>query len=456
VPRFSFLLTTWPYARLKRMVMTIKVKLCLLGNLQHYGKQTGDTQIIPFEDYVKGVVAAEIGNAPLEACKAQAVAARTFACNSDVISDSGSSAQVFFAARITNRTDYPSALQGVEETAGEILIYQERTIGSNAHYSSSNNGTTKSGGLPYLVNRFDEWTTAELERRKASGEKIRFGHGEGLSQYGAMYAARQGIGYREILAFYYPGTMIGKEAMLNDEKILAFLHEQVGKPYKDRGSGPASWDCSGLTQVAVRLLGFIWYHGATTQWLRGLGIIDDKCKDLPTWLGYWADSGPIDTLPIDKLAFLFHQDDARKDKLVMAHTGIYDGRGMVIQAGGQYPGVSDKPLNKGRWSHWATLKGVDVMSYDVNVVQQLLIKLGYDLGTWGADGKQGAKTTEAIRKFQTDHKLAVTGVWTDAEQAVVGAVVPALLPTTGDSDDITITLSKSLATALKTALDKVV
>ena len=69
-------------------------------------------------------------------------------------------------------------------------------------------------------------------------------------------------------------------------------------------------------------------------------------------------AGTIDTMPIDRVCFLFNQDKSRTDKLVMAHTGIYDGRGNVIQAGGQYKGVSDKPINHKRWSHWATLKGV--------------------------------------------------------------------------------------------------
>src|SRR5688500_7250892 len=33
-----------------------------------------------------------------------------------------------------------------------------------------------------------------------------FGHGHGMSQYGAEGAARQGKTWREILKFYYPGT----------------------------------------------------------------------------------------------------------------------------------------------------------------------------------------------------------------------------------------------------------
>ena len=43
--------------------MTIKVKLSLKGNLTHFGKAAGDIVTIPLEDYVKGVVAAEISNA---------------------------------------------------------------------------------------------------------------------------------------------------------------------------------------------------------------------------------------------------------------------------------------------------------------------------------------------------------------------------------------------------------
>ncbi|WP_235735475.1 SpoIID/LytB domain-containing protein [Nocardioides alcanivorans] len=33
-----------------------------------------------------------------------------------------------------------------------------------------------------------------------------YGHGHGMSQYGAQGAARQGVGWKKILAFYYPGT----------------------------------------------------------------------------------------------------------------------------------------------------------------------------------------------------------------------------------------------------------
>lgn len=36
-----------------------------------------------------------------------------------------------------------------------------------------------------------------------------YGHGTGMSQYGAQGAARQGLTHRQILRFYYPGTSVG-------------------------------------------------------------------------------------------------------------------------------------------------------------------------------------------------------------------------------------------------------
>ena len=37
-----------------------------------------------------------------------------------------------------------------------------------------------------------------------------FGHGWGMSQYGAYGAARKGLTWKKILAFYYPGTKLKK------------------------------------------------------------------------------------------------------------------------------------------------------------------------------------------------------------------------------------------------------
>ena len=59
--------------------MIIRVKLSRAENLNYFGCVAGDIVNIEIEEYVAGVVASEIGNSHIEACKAQAIAARTFA-----------------------------------------------------------------------------------------------------------------------------------------------------------------------------------------------------------------------------------------------------------------------------------------------------------------------------------------------------------------------------------------
>lgn len=204
-------------------------------------------------------------------------------------------------------------------------------------------------------------------------------------------------------------------------KIINFARAQVGKPYMFGRSGPDSFDCSGLTKRACAQIGLELYHGASTQWHRGH---QDGTENR---YGYWGASGEIKSLPVDSVAFLFNQDDDQYSNVVMAHVGLYDGHGRVIQAGGQYKGVSDKPINKGRWSHWATLskkwEDRDMAEGDsfllrrgdvgekVRQLQSGLLSLGYDLGRMGADGDFGPATEAAVKKFQQDNALSVNGTW---------------------------------------------
>ena len=215
--------------------MKIKVKITTSGNMKFFNCASGTIKEIELEDYVRCVVASEIGNASLEACKAQAVASRTFAVQRGVlegkiISDDASKAQAFRA----ERNMYKNCNAATEATAGEVLMYGGKYIG--AYFSASNGGRTYSceevwgSKRNYLIARKDEWTLA-------SGVKKR-GHGIGLSQAGCKYAGAHGVGYREILSFYYPYTTLKKLEMKQEdytdivkeaEKVVSAALKEIGE-----------------------------------------------------------------------------------------------------------------------------------------------------------------------------------------------------------------------------------
>ena len=188
--------------------MNVKVKITRKENADFFGASVGEIITVPLEDYVAGVVASEIGNSAVEACKAQAVAARTFVypyCQKDkAVSDSSAVAQAFRAPRM-DRMLYPNARAGTEATAGQVLFYNGKVI-STCSYSACNGGHTVSseerwgGKRAWLISQPDPWD--------ATTGKKKNGHGVGMSQVGIKYAASIGVAYADMLAFYYPGTAL--------------------------------------------------------------------------------------------------------------------------------------------------------------------------------------------------------------------------------------------------------
>ena len=200
--------------------MDISVRITRDENAEFFGVEVGDVVKVPIEQYVAAVVASEIGNALIEACKAQAVAARTFAVSKGVldgkiISDASSYDQAYRANRIASGL-YPNAETGTKETKDEILTYNGKPI--NAVYSACNGGHTVSSkerwgsDRPYLIAFDDPWDDSTK----------RTGHGVGMSQRGAKYAASIGMNYREILEHYYPGTQIKTINEGGDQMVTAW------------------------------------------------------------------------------------------------------------------------------------------------------------------------------------------------------------------------------------------
>lgn len=368
--------------------MIIKLRISRPENCSYFGASKGDIVDIDMEDYLCGVVPAEMGSGPIEALMAQAIAARTYALpyatGGKPITDESGKNQAFRASRI----DWKDSVKAVQETAREVLFYAGEPL-ETCSFSASNGGRTVSseerwGGFrPYLIAQEDPWDAAACAAKQAAGQTVRKGHGVGLSQYGAAYAAGTlGISCAAILAFYYPGSQIVANYGKGDhssmaEKIkaadlVAYARRAVGGGYcygasgqtcslkqreiwaKDNPSaeenllgicakwdGMKVWDCSGLFRGAWRELLEYRSGGATT--------IFNK---------WTSETGKIDTMPNIPGIALFRANTANPS--TKEHIGLYVGGGLVVDARGSSAGVVIGTLaSYGRWTHWAYLEDVD-------------------------------------------------------------------------------------------------
>ena len=192
------------------------------------------------------------------------------------------------------------------------------------------------------------------------------------------------------------------------------------------------FDCRGFTYWVLYVV-YGWKlqgAGATTQW--------ENKKN-------WKAQGTIDTMPKDQLVCLFQHDKKSGKK---KHTGFgFNNETVECQVG-----VQHKKLD-GRWTHWGIPACCDesytppkeekpkeekpVKKYQtirkgnhgeaVKTCQQILQKLGYNLGVCGIDSDFGIATEKAVKQFQKDHGLTVDGVvgektWTALEKAVEAPV----------------------------------
>lgn len=364
----------------------VKVKITRQENAEYFKTAIGSIVDVPLEDYVAGVVASEMGNTYIEAAKAQAIAARTFAypyySKGNVISDASSTHQAYRAQRANIKT-YPNAVAGANETKGMLIAYNGTVI-NTCSYSASNGGRTVSsqerwgGARAWLISQDDPWDFAETGGKKT-------GHGVGMSQAGARYAARIGKSYTEILSFYYPNTTIICTAAEADSKpdsntevqknmikastLVAkckiplaekwgYIWGAYGQVHTQKAQNSATreqtikwgqrWvgkrvlDCSGLFYWAFKELGGYMYHGSNTMF-KSYTVSSGKLSN-----GKRTDGKE---LKIGSAVFLYNTSSGYH------HVGIYIGNGNVIEAKGTYYGVVQSSVNG--WTHWGELKGVD-------------------------------------------------------------------------------------------------
>lgn len=261
-------------------------------------EDTGSIEVVPFEDYVVGVLAGEMPvSFELEALKAQAVAARTYVMKKmsdnykkdyDIVDTVQN--QVYLSEEDL-KTKWQDKYQerinkiktAVIETKGEYLSYEGKVI--EAFFFSTSVGKTENSedvfkeALPYLRSVDSSWdeevspvfndeeeyslqefydrlnlkysdkinldileTTStgrikkiKINNKEFTGSEIYkaldlrstfftinqtgsnvvietkgYGHGVGMSQYGALAMAKKGYKYDEILKYYYQNIQIEK------------------------------------------------------------------------------------------------------------------------------------------------------------------------------------------------------------------------------------------------------
>ena len=163
------------------------------------------------------------------------------------------------------------------------------------------------------------------------------------------------------------------------------------------------YDCRGFTDWVLKQFGIdLQGEGATSQW---------------TTESNWSAKGEIRDCPDNILVCLFTKKGAK-----MSHTGLgYHGETCECSAGVQHFSTRNK-----KWTHWAIPRGIGDPDPDyvpkkptlrrgskgeaVKELQTELIKRGYDLGSYGADGSFGKATEAAVKAFQKDRGLNADGI----------------------------------------------
>ena len=255
-------------------------------------EKTNKIMEIPFEEYIIGVVSAEMGPSfEIEALKAQAVASRSYALyhmnGKEYDVTNTTSNQVYLTNEDLKerwKNNYQKNInkikKAVEETKGEYLTYEGKV--ANTLFFASSPGKTENSEevfvskMPYLRSVGSSWdedlfvdtitleiedfykklklspsptlnieilektSTGRIRTLKINGAEIKgrdfaqklnlksnffeinknenkitiitkgYGHGVGLSQYGANGMSKEGKNYKEILSHYYIGTEIKK------------------------------------------------------------------------------------------------------------------------------------------------------------------------------------------------------------------------------------------------------
>jgi hypothetical protein len=259
----------------------------------------GQVDVIPFEEYVARVVPAEAPSFwAFDALAAQAVAARTYAWRQILVGRPTYDVTDWANFQVMCDARYPSTDAATAATAGVYLseIGDEGQLPILAMYSAEN-------GHPTLTNPNANYLRAVPDLFGLG--RVRFGHGYGLSQWGAQRRARAGHNYRQILGHYYSGVHL-QNAQTPTASLSALIAPAAGDwittnavRWQALTPAPASGIALVLTSTTSST-GPLPLTGAAGIWRSPHALTDG----LSFTAQLWADGVPTDelTLFVDRTA----------------------------------------------------------------------------------------------------------------------------------------------------------
>nr|WP_290665486.1 SpoIID/LytB domain-containing protein [Ardenticatena sp.] len=160
----------------------------------------GTVRAMPVEAYLRGVVPHEIGaGAPLEAQKAQAVAARCYALTAQRHPEANADLCTTTHCQVWMPETNPQSDVAIQTTAGVVALFQGRII--HALYFAACDGRTRSIEEVWPPYRVPYLRSVACP---APQQPMR-GHGVGMCQTGAIAMATQGASFEAILQHFYTG-----------------------------------------------------------------------------------------------------------------------------------------------------------------------------------------------------------------------------------------------------------
>ncbi|MFC8534649.1 C40 family peptidase [Streptomyces sp. NPDC057249] len=160
---------------------------------------------------------------------------------------------------------------------------------------------------------------AEAKKKAAAAAKAKAEAAERASRDSARTTLQQNTGSSSSGSTSAATTSYSSNATGSAASVVAFARAQVGDAYVSGGTGPNSWDCSGLVQAAFRTVGVDLPRVSQSQSTAGTQVSLSNLQ--PGDILYWGGAGSA------------------------YHVGIYVGGGQFVGAQNSFTGVVQRSLD---------------------------------------------------------------------------------------------------------------